>query len=73
MIRTNSWLDEETEGYVAEAIDCGFAVHREIGPGYMEPLYRNAMCVELAARGIPFECEKLFAVKEGVREFVCGA
>ena len=31
--------------------------------GTWEPLYRNAMCVELVARGIPFECEKVFSVK----------
>ena len=62
MIRSNSWLDEETEGYVAEAIDCGFAVHRELGPGYMERVYANAMCLELAARSVPFECERVFTV-----------
>ena len=62
MIRSNSWLDEETEGYVAEAIDCGFAVHRELGPGYMESVYTKAMCLELAARSVPFECERVFTV-----------
>jgi GxxExxY protein len=29
----------------------------------LEPVYKNSMCVELAARGIPFECEKVFSVK----------
>ena len=63
MLRTNSWLDDQTEGYVAETIDCGFVVHHELGPGYQEQLYANAMFIELAARGIPFECEKVFTIK----------
>ena len=62
MLRTYSTLDDATEGYISEVIDCGFAVHCEIGPGYMEPLYGNAMCVELAARRIPYEREKVISV-----------
>jgi hypothetical protein len=49
MLRTDSWVDAETEGFVTEAIDCGFVIHREVGPGYMEPLYANAMCIELVS------------------------
>ncbi len=26
---------------------CGFAVHKAIGPGYGESIYKNAFCVEL--------------------------
>ena len=63
MIRTYSNLDSATEAYIREVVDCGFAIHREVGPGYMEPLYGNAMCVELGARGIPFEREKVITVK----------
>ncbi len=62
MIRLPSRLDEQTEEYISEAMDCGFAVHREIGPGY-EPIYENAFCLELQARNIPFEREKAFVVK----------
>jgi GxxExxY protein len=60
MFRSESWLDDQTEAYVT---DCGFVVHQELGPGYQEPPYGNAMCIELAARGIPFECQKVFAIK----------
>ena len=41
---------------------CGFAVHKAIGPGYGESIYKNAFCLELIARNIPFECEKSFVV-----------
>ena len=63
MIRVPSPLDDETEKYVFETMACGFAVHKAIGPGYGEKIYKNAFCVELLARQIPFECEKSFVVK----------
>jgi len=63
MIRVPSRLDDETEKYVFETMACGFAVHRAIGPGYSEKIYRNAFCVELLERKIPCESEKPFVVK----------
>ena len=63
MIRVPSRLDDETEKCVFETMSCGFAVHKAIGPGFGEAIYRNAFCVELLARNIPFECEKSFVVK----------
>ena len=63
MIRLPSRLDDETEKYVFETMACGFAVHKAIGPGYGESIYKNAFCVELLARNVPFECEKSFVVK----------
>ena len=63
MIRVPSRLDDETEKYVFETMACGFAVHKAIGPGYGEKIYKNAFCIELLARQIPFECEKSFVVK----------
>lgn len=62
MIRLPSPLDERTEGYVKETMDCAFAVHKALGPGFFETAYRNAFCLELQAAGIPFECEKAFTV-----------
>jgi len=56
-------LDDETEKYIFETMACGFAVHKAIGPGYGESIYKNAFCVELLARTIPFECEKSFVIK----------
>ena len=63
MIRVPSPLDDDTEAFVYESMECGFAVHKTIGPGYNESIYRNAFCVELSARNIPFEREKAFVVK----------
>ena len=63
MIRGSSPLDERTEGYVSEAMECGFVVHRTLGPGFHEVTYRNALCLELQAQNIPFECERTFVVR----------
>jgi GxxExxY protein len=44
-------------------MDCGYAVHKALGPGFLEPTCKNAFCLELAAQNIPFECEKSVTVR----------
>jgi len=39
-------------------IEAAIAVHSALGPGFIESVYENALCVELAARGIKFEQQK---------------
>jgi hypothetical protein len=41
-------LPEPTELLLSALIDAGVAVHKELGPGFVEVVYRNAMCLELA-------------------------
>ena len=36
MLRVDSPLDELTEQIIRECIGCAVAVHRGLGPGYME-------------------------------------
>ena len=62
MIRLPSRLDDETERDVFETMACGFAVHKAIGPGYGESIYRRAFCIELSSRNMPYDCEKSFGV-----------
>jgi len=61
--RTHEPLPETTELLLSALIDAGIAVHKELGPGFVEVVYRNAMCLELANRQLPFEAEKAFIVK----------
>ncbi|HRW24787.1 MAG TPA: GxxExxY protein [Spirochaetia bacterium] len=38
----------------AKVIGCSIAVHRELGPGLLESIYEEALCIELGRAGIPF-------------------
>jgi GxxExxY protein len=49
-------LEELTHSVIGAAMD----VHTAIGPGFLEAIYEEALCVELRHRGIPFE--RQFAV-----------
>jgi GxxExxY protein len=63
MLRSGSPLSADQEHIVAAAIDCGFAVHRTLGPGFREKIYKRAYCLELDAKGLAFECEKPILVE----------
>ena len=37
-------------------------VHRQLGCGFLEPVYQEALRIELASRAIPFESQRQFPV-----------
>ncbi len=39
-------------------IGAAIAVHRKLGPGFLESIYENALKVELSQRQISYECQK---------------
>lgn len=39
------------------------AVHKEIGPGFLESIYEEALCVEFERRGIAYERQKPIRVR----------
>ena len=41
-----------------KVIEAAMAVHRELGPGFLESVYQRAMQVSLLNRGIPYEQQK---------------
>jgi GxxExxY protein len=62
-MRIQSRLSEEEELVGREVIACALAVHRDLGPGYLESFYRKAMCIEFRARALAFETEKAVDVR----------
>jgi len=51
-------IPEEDEELARKVIGAAIEVHRALGPGFLESIYRRALCHELSLLGIPFEYEK---------------
>ena len=51
-------LKDEVYAVVGAAIE----VHRELGSGFLEGVYQEAMQIELRARDVPFEAERLISI-----------
>jgi len=49
----------------AKIIDCAYRVHRELGFGFLESVYQNALVIELARAGLQSEQEKRIQVHYG--------
>jgi len=54
LIEPDRRTDELAHAIVGAAIE----VHRLLGPGFLESIYEEALCVELAVREISFERQK---------------
>ena len=48
---------------MSETIGAAIAVHRELGPGFIESIYRKAMRIELEARNLVLEEERSVYVR----------
>jgi len=53
-----------TERIIGAAID----VHRELGPGFLEAIYEEALCVALADADIPFKRQLVVPIRFRRRE-----
>jgi GxxExxY protein len=51
----NTEPDRELDRLAHEVIGAAIEVHRILGPGFLESMYEEALCVELKLRGIPFQ------------------
>ena len=56
-------MDENEEGLpdkdlTASIINAAIKVHKTLGPGFLESIYEEALCIELASRNLPFERQR---------------
>ena len=47
---------------MTSVIGCEIAVNKELGPGFIEPIYQKAMCLEFEARNLAYEKERSIVV-----------
>ena len=59
----------DLEELAALAIKCGFAIHRDLGPGLLESCYEVLLAAALARSGLAVERQK--SVDIGYRGYRC--
>jgi GxxExxY protein len=64
---SNDERDQQTHAIIGAAMD----VHRTLGPGFLEPIYHEALAIELGERGIPFRREVGLPVSYKGRRLAC--
>lgn len=55
-------LPADIEAAATKVIGCAIEVHRTLGAGFLESIYKRAMECELEAQGLRFESEKAVVV-----------
>ena len=53
---------EQRDPLTYEIIDAAMEVHRELGCGFLEAVYQEALAIELTQRDVPFRKELLLPV-----------
>lgn len=54
--------DSHLNALAGSVIGAAIEVHRELGPGFLESVYEEALVVELELRGIPFTAQQTVEV-----------
>ena len=53
----------ELDDLIYEVIGCMIEVHKELGPGFIEKVYRRAVEIEFRRHGFEFESEKRISLE----------
>jgi GxxExxY protein len=61
-------MGHDFEPLSAKVIEAAIAVHKALGPGFLEPIYHRALRVALSQRDMPYENKKAVRICfEGVK------
>jgi GxxExxY protein len=52
----------EIERLATDAIDCGFRIHKELGPGLLESVYETVLAIGLSNSGLRVERQKPISI-----------
>ena len=55
--KTRNFDAERLEELARIVVDCGFRIHRDLGPGLLESAYEMMLCAALKERGLQFQCQ----------------
>jgi GxxExxY protein len=56
-------LPEDIERICSDVLGCAIRVHSELGPGFRERIYEDALCLEMHSVGLAFERQKAITVR----------
>ena len=56
---------KDLEEIAAAAIDCGFHLHKELGPGLLESVYEAILAAAISQRGLSVERQKIIPINYG--------
>jgi len=62
--KKNKEVDDQIDSLAHGVIGAALEVHRLLGPGFLESVYEEALCVELQLRSIPFARQPAVTLKD---------
>jgi GxxExxY protein len=54
---------QDLEEIAAIAVDCGFHIHKDLGPGLLESVYEAVLAAALVQRGLVIERQKIIPIE----------
>jgi GxxExxY protein len=54
-LKNYSDLPEALNELTGKIVDCFFQVHKNLGPGYLEKIYEDCLCIELSDKGLAYQ------------------
>ena len=54
---------DDVEELARQAVDCGFHIHKQLGPGLLESAYEAVLAASLTASGLMVERQKIVPIR----------